>query len=598
MSVSLLKVVADLNLSLASAVSAGATTATLNTAVDSDGVALPSGKYGFTVDGDNASKEFFVCDLVGTALTNVQSISKQGAATTGFSTYHRTGAVVTITDWTVWKRAIDNLTGVTGFDADTPLNYDAEPSYSDPLTIPTVQYVLDTVNGGPVTFDALVIAGDAGETIVDGDWVYFDTSDGEWYKTDADDTAKSLGVRIGKARGAGTNGNPITSGIFTDGLEKEGTYVAGTIYYLSNTAGALSTSAGTNSVVVGVGDANGDLILRQPTANQVDAMQGGGLFGNPSSSNKFLTESYIPALNRFGNGSDGAATISSGTTTLTRDMYYTDLTVNGTGILATAGYRVYVSGTLTVDNTSGAQIRNNGGNGGNASANTAGTAGAIAPGVSVPAGLIGFVGATGRTTIGTGATGTNGGSSAFSIGVVGVAGGAGGDGNGQAAGSATTAGAQTVVARISHVGDLAFARILNGTITAFTGSSGSGSGSAGGQGAAGTSGGGGGSGATGGVLLIFAKTVVLTGTACLSAIGGNGGNGGNASGSANGGGGGGGGGAGGLVILVYSSLTGSSSNVSAAGGTAGTGGTGGGGGGNAGSNGTAGTTGIALLLNI
>ena len=39
----------------------------------------------------------------------------------------------------------------------------------------------------------------------------------------------------------------------------------------------------------------------------------------------------------FGDGSDGSLTISSGTTTLTRDMFYTDLLIDGTGILDTNG---------------------------------------------------------------------------------------------------------------------------------------------------------------------------------------------------------------------------------------------------------------------
>jgi hypothetical protein len=45
----------------------------------------------------------------------------------------------------------------------------------------------------------------------------------------------------------------------------------------------------------------------------------------------------------FGDGSDGAATIT-GTVTLTRDMQYTNLTVNG--IIETAGFRVLVNGNL------------------------------------------------------------------------------------------------------------------------------------------------------------------------------------------------------------------------------------------------------------
>lgn len=295
MTQTLLNLVADLELSLASAASVGATTATLSSATDGDGVALPNGKYGFTIDPENSAKEFIICDLVGTALTNVQTVSKQGAVTSGFANYHRSGAVVTITDWAILDRMLKNLNGTTGFNSGTPLKYDGQPTLSDPTAIPTVQYVLDTVTGGTVAFDRQIITGDAGETIVAGDWVYFDTADGEWYKTDADIAAKCLNVRIGKAIGAGTNGNPIAGGIFVSGTETVGTYVAGTTYYLSNTAGELSTSAGTNSVVVGVGDANGDLQLRQITPNQVDAAQGGSTFGTPSNANKFVTEQFLSA---------------------------------------------------------------------------------------------------------------------------------------------------------------------------------------------------------------------------------------------------------------------------------------------------------------
>lgn len=42
----------------------------------------------------------------------------------------------------------------------------------------------------------------------------------------------------------------------------------------------------------------------------------------------------------FGNASDGDVTIGVGTTTLTRDMFYNNLIVNGT--LDPAGYRIYV----------------------------------------------------------------------------------------------------------------------------------------------------------------------------------------------------------------------------------------------------------------
>jgi len=50
--------------------------------------------------------------------------------------------------------------------------------------------------------------------------------------------------------------------------------------------------------------------------------------------------------NQFGDGSDGNVTISTNTT-LTRTMYYNTLTVNNGVTLITAGYAVFVKGTLT-----------------------------------------------------------------------------------------------------------------------------------------------------------------------------------------------------------------------------------------------------------
>ena len=60
----------------------------------------------------------------------------------------------------------------------------------------------------------------------------------------------------------------------------------------------------------------------------------------------------------YGDGSAGDVTITGGTTTLVADTYYDNLTVDGTGILDTDGYRVFVRGTLTVE--TGGIIRNNG----------------------------------------------------------------------------------------------------------------------------------------------------------------------------------------------------------------------------------------------
>jgi hypothetical protein len=74
-----------------------------------------------------------------------------------------------------------------------------------------------------------------------------------------------------------------------------------------------------------------------------------------SQGNQGATGIGIDAL--FGDGSDGNVTISSNTS-LTRDMYYDNLTIDGSVTLNPNGYRIFVSGTLTLDN--GAIIARNG----------------------------------------------------------------------------------------------------------------------------------------------------------------------------------------------------------------------------------------------
>lgn len=288
MSVTLLKVAADLQVSLAAAVSVGATTATLSTGDDSEGVALPSGKYGFTVDGDTSAKEYIVCDLVGTALTNVVSISVQGASTSGFTKYHRFGATVTITDWAIWSRVLNNLTAVTGFDSATNLGYDGAPVGLTGNQFATVAYVLSVVSGGAVAYETETLSNQtSGEILVQGEAVYFKESDQKWWKTDADTTTTFYNTQMGIAGssvGANASVSIITGGVYTTtGL------TAGSKYYLSTTAGALTVtapSAPSYSVVFGVALSTTKLyVFPQITTG---AEQGSN--GFPSSNNKFLTQ--------------------------------------------------------------------------------------------------------------------------------------------------------------------------------------------------------------------------------------------------------------------------------------------------------------------
>lgn len=244
----------------------------------------------------------------------------------------------------------------------------------------------------------------------------------------------------------------------------------------------------------------------------------------------------------YGDGSDGSVTISSDTT-LVRDMYYVDLTIQTGANLNTGGFRIHGTGTCTVQ--SGASINRNGNNASGATAGATVAAGTVGGGTAGGAG-----GGAAAGTAGTNQTAQT------SVGSAGGAGGTGSAGAGGAAGTASVPAATTGGAEVlKTIGRAAILRDVAGTL--LTGGSGGGGG--GGNGTAST-GGGGASGA--GNLSVSFKTI--TGSGTISAIGGTGGN---AVGANAGGGGGGGGGA--VVLISDNDTTATSLTVSVAGGSGG-----------------------------
>ena len=218
--------------------------------------------------------------------------------------------------------------------------------------------------------------------------------------------------------------------------------------------------------------------------------------------------SLLPWPDPWSNGVDGDVTISSGTTTLTRPMYYRNLTITG-GELQADGYRIHVSGTLYL---------------------TGGSITAPRTGIGEYNWGIGNL-ASGPTVTGNGIAG-----SALAR-ADGGAGGAGGTSGGAGG---------TITARIRPTAY----HWITGQVPAGGASGGSGGGG-------GTSGSGG---AGGGRLVIIARNIFNGAT--ISANGADGGNG-------TGGCGGGGGGGGGLVYVVCDNYSG---NVPVAlGGSGGTG---------------------------
>jgi hypothetical protein len=286
-----------------------------------------------------------------------------------------------------------------------------------------------------------------------------------------------------------------------------------------------------------------------------------------------------PALTLFGDGSDGNVTVS-GAVTLSRDMFYANLTLTTGAAISTNGYRIFVSGTLDLTAAPAGAIKNNGGNGGagtnstSVSSNAGGAAGTAAPGNTVGASGAGAAGGAGLDTVGGGGSG---GSSAQNGGAAGPG---GGGGNGSGGTGGTAGGAGTVTAAIPRLLRTALTASDQSTTLVTPGASGgSGGGGCGDGGSTRDGGGGGGSGAGGGLVQINARYITRgagTATAAIQAKGGAGGAGGAVSSSNAGGGGGGAGGGGGWVVVACEVLQGSAAAtaVDVSGGQAGSGGNG------------------------
>ena len=264
--------------------------------------------------------------------------------------------------------------------------------------------------------------------------------------------------------------------------------------------------------------------------------------GRPADSQTAVTAVQAPL---FGTGADGSVTVSSGTTTLTRDMHYSNLTINGTGTIIANGYRIFVSGTLDISGAQTGAIT--WGNGGQPTGTIAASS---SPNWTVPA--------TGGTGIGPNGNQANS-FGAFAFGGDNGAGGAGGSG----ANAGGNSGAQkTAVYRVTNpqfttpqifpiwiLGGNSSIQPITGGISGSTGGAGGGDGTN--SGGSSNYGGWG-----GGQVYIFANTIYRGTNANAGIIAAKGVNGAAGSSSTEGNTGGGGGG-GGFAYVVANHLTGS-----------------------------------------
>jgi hypothetical protein len=299
----------------------------------------------------------------------------------------------------------------------------------------------------------------------------------------------------------------------------------------------------------------------------------------------------------FGDGSDGDVTISSGTTTLTRDMYYNNLTIGGGGHIFTSaqGWDIYVAGVLDLTNAPQYAIFADGGG------STPGGASSIAGPYATAGGAHG-VGAT--TAGGVGADAlfvTVGGGGIGGIGGGGAVGGGGSGTSGAGGNSGSSGGVSNPVIQRPFTTNDIYSQPSG--VTPVGGGAGGGGGGGGGGNGLGAGGNGGDGGGGGGRLRIYARTIkrgASTAAGAISARGSAGANGSAGATSNRGGGGGGLGGGGGKVRIVYVTLIGdvTTNMIDASGGKGGNGGNSGGGSATAGQGGSGGFGGSITINDL
>lgn len=388
------------------------------------------------------------------------------------------------------------------------------------------------------------------------------------FLSSASATLASIGA-TGLAVFAGIDSTPIgqttpAAGYFSALREKIGGFYA--IFTHSNTADRTYTLRDeTGTLQMQRLTTKGDLLTYSTTDTRKAIGNDGEVFRADSSQttgNLWSSSAPLDDLFLFGDGSDGNVTVSS-PLTLTRDMYYNDLTVNKA--ITTSGYRLFVKGTLTLNN--------------NAIVATGSPASGTTQPTAAVAGTIGVGGQGGTGLVTANSNGGNGGA-----GDAGGSGGNGGNGGASSGGTGTSSG--NSIHRITI--DMLFGLALV--------AGGAGGGAGGNGNAAAKNSGAGGNG--GNILAIFARTIDNSASSIaeiFKATGGSGGDANNIPASANGPGGGGGGGGGWVYVVYKYKVGGAVTNFISAGGGAG------GHGGNAlttgGNGGNSGDAGRVTLIN-
>jgi hypothetical protein len=246
----------------------------------------------FEIDGANVTVE----SDGKVTITNVVRglLDVEPYTTGGFATSHGTGAQVVFgNNPQVYNKMAVKANDNTFTGANT---FPTNPRKGDSvLATNNDDYITkaDLLNAvlGAVTTDQVIISGTAGETVTAKQILYFKESDQRWWKADADIVGTFNQVIVAVAQNGATAG--VAVNLLLQGVDKTQTGLTlGAKYYLSNTAGAISTTPGTTEVFLGWAQTATRFIfdplgLYQPTSGEKAAMAGTSGTA-PSSLNKFV----------------------------------------------------------------------------------------------------------------------------------------------------------------------------------------------------------------------------------------------------------------------------------------------------------------------
>jgi len=166
----------------------------------------------------------------------------------------------------------------------------ASPIVDEDLT--NKAYV-DALLAGTITLTKNLVQGVAGEDIVTGQPIYFDTATNEWFLADKDSSSTITNKIIGIAQSDALTGNSIVSGILTGGVSSVHSGLTPGLPVYVGAVGTLTQTLFATSYTVGVAISATEIFVKTafdyiPTMDEKAGMV--GTQGTPSANNKFTTD--------------------------------------------------------------------------------------------------------------------------------------------------------------------------------------------------------------------------------------------------------------------------------------------------------------------